>query len=163
MIKKGLLIVLLLFLAIQIVPVEKTNPEESAPINIEDMEVKMILDQSCMDCHSNNTVWPWYSSIAPMSWKISEHVVEGRKELNFSEWGTYSTKKAIHKLEEVIEEVEEGHMPEDGYVLFHPEAEVTEQELSILKIWVTIQKDKLAKSKSAEPLDDPTNQESEGN
>jgi hypothetical protein len=137
MLKKAVYVILVLLLAIQLVPVEKTNPEESAPMQITDMKAKAVLDRACMDCHSNNTVWPWYASIAPISWKIEEHVVEGRDELNFSEWGTYSTKKAIHKLEEIVEEVEEGNMPEDGYVLIHKEAKITPEDLAVLKNWVS--------------------------
>lgn len=137
MLKKAVYVILVLLLAIQLVPVEKTNPEESAPMQITNMKAKAVLDRACMDCHSNNTVWPWYASIAPISWKIEEHVVEGRDELNFSEWGTYSTKKAIHKLEEIVEEVEEGNMPEDGYVLIHKEAKITPEDLAVLKNWVS--------------------------
>jgi cytochrome c551/c552 len=146
MAKKILMVVLVLFLVLQMVPVNKTNPDEPAPMSIEDMEVRVILDQSCMNCHSNNTTWPWYSSIAPISWKVAEHVKEGREELNFSEWGTYSAKKAKHKLEEVIEEIREGHMPEESYTLMHPEAKISDKELAILENWVIIEMNKLKPS-----------------
>lgn len=136
MIKKSIYVLVALFLAIQLLPVEKTNPEETAPIQIADVKAKAVLDRACMDCHSNNTVWPWYASVAPVSWKIEEHVEHGREELNFSDWGNYSTKKALHKLEEIVEEVEEGHMPEDGYTLMHPEAKITHEDLAVLKAWV---------------------------
>lgn len=136
MVKKAIYVILVLLLAIQLVPIDKTNPEESAPMQITDFNAKAVLDKSCMDCHSNNTVWPWYANIAPFSWKIEAHVKEGREELNFSEWGNYSTKKAIHKLEEIVEEVQEGHMPEDGYTLMHPEAIITEEDFAVLKSWV---------------------------
>lgn len=143
MLKKIFIIVFVLFLLIQLVPVNKGNPSVNNPLNIEDLRVEKILKESCMDCHSNTTIWPWYASIAPFSWKISEHVNEGRKELNFSEWGTYSKEKAIHKLEEVVDEVEEGHMPENSYTWLHAEAEITEEELLIIKNWVTAETQKL--------------------
>lgn len=143
MLKKLLIVVFLLFVAIQFVPVHTENPPVNGPLQIESLRVKEILKESCMDCHSNTTDWPWYASVAPFSWKISEHVNEGRKELNFSEWGTYSTEKAIHKLEEVVEEVEEGHMPEDSYTWLHAEAEITEEELLIIRNWVTAETQKL--------------------
>lgn len=136
MVKKILLFLLLGLIAIQFVPVDKSNPAEPAPIVVEDAQIKSFLDVSCMDCHSNNTVWPWYASIAPISWKIEEHVLEGRDELNFSEWENYSSKKKIHKLEEMYEETAEGHMPEGQYELLHEGAEVNEEELKMLKVWV---------------------------
>lgn len=136
MVKKAIYVLLVLFLAIQLVPVEKTNPAETKPMQISDIKAKAVIDRACKDCHSNNTVWPWYAYIAPVSWKIKEHVEHGREELNFSDWGNYSTKGAIHKLEEIVEEVEEGHMPEDGYTLMHPEAKITDEDLAVLKAWV---------------------------
>ena len=136
MIKKAVYVLIVLFFAIQLVPIEKTNPVEIAPIVLTDIKAKAVLDRACMDCHSNNTVWPWYANIAPVSWKIQEHVVDGREELNFSEWGNYSSKKAIHKMEEIVEEVEKRNMPEDGYTLMHAEAKITDQDLVVLKAWV---------------------------
>jgi cytochrome c551/c552 len=159
MVKKIALVIVFVLIAIQVVPVDKTNPEETAPMVISDMQVKSILDRSCMDCHSNNTVWPWYSNIAPFSWKISEHVVEGRDELNFSDWGNYSTKKAIHKLEEIVEEVKEGHMPEDGYVLIHSDAKISDADLAVLQNWVT---NEIALLKQNAPTEEMAPVESEG-
>jgi len=136
MVKKISFAIALIFIGIQFIPVEKTNPEEKAPIQVDDASMRSFLEVSCMDCHSNNTVWPWYASIAPVSWKIAEHVNEGREELNFSEWESYSDKKKIHKLEEMYEETQEGHMPEGNYELLHEGAEVTNEELIALKTWV---------------------------
>lgn len=117
-------------LGIQLVPVDRTNP----PI-VQDFEgplaVKEILQRSCYDCHSNETRWPWYSYVAPVSWLLAHDVEEGREELNFSDWARYS--KDTHKLEEIAEEVEEGEMPMPIFLVMHSEAKVSESELSLLK------------------------------
>ncbi|WP_258102744.1 heme-binding domain-containing protein [Marinoscillum sp. MHG1-6] len=98
-------------------------------------EVSKILRKACYDCHSNETVYPWYGNIAPVSWLVYHDVEEGREELNFSEWIPYSLKKKNHKLEEIAEEVEEGKMPLPIYVSIHPEADLTREERELLINW----------------------------
>ena len=80
-------------------------------------EAVSVLERSCRDCHSNETTWPWYSSVAPVSWLVARDVNEGRKELNISEFGTYEPKKQQHKLEEACTQVKEGEMPMWIYVI----------------------------------------------
>jgi hypothetical protein len=79
---------------------------------------KQLIRTACYDCHSNNTVYPWYAEIQPISWWLADHVKEGKSELNFSEFASYKPKKADHKLEEVIEMIQEGEMPLKSYTLF---------------------------------------------
>ena len=98
-------------------------------------DVQAILDRSCNDCHSNRTVWPWYSHIAPISWRLSEHVKDGRKELNFSEFGTYTAKRRAHKLEELCHEVRDKKMPLKDYLLLHPEAKLSDDDRTRLCEW----------------------------
>ena len=121
----------------QLFRVDKTNPEtvienqfhiiEGAPDN-----VLAIMKNACFDCHSNYTNYPWYSNVAPISWIVKDHIDEGRAELNFSEWGTYSEGKRHHKLDECIEEVGEGEMPLRGYVVWHDEALLTPADTAVL-------------------------------
>lgn len=99
-------------------------------------EVKMILTSSCYDCHSVRTEYPWYANIAPVSWWIKHHVDEGSEHLNFSVWGDYSAKRQDHKLEEIIEEVEEGEMPLKSYTWMHAEAKLSDEQKSALIDWV---------------------------
>ncbi|NIR52640.1 MAG: cytochrome C, partial [candidate division Zixibacteria bacterium] len=81
--------------------------------------------QSCFDCHSNETVWPWYSYIAPASWLVQKDVEEGREELNFSEWGSG---RDGEESEEIVEMIREEKMPLENYLLLHPEAKLTNAE-----------------------------------
>lgn len=99
--------------------------------------VQEILKVACYDCHSSNTRYPWYSSIEPISYWMNDHVKHGKEELNFSEWSSYSTKRKDHKLEEIIEEVEEGHMPISSYTWTHGDAVLSETQIKELEDWVT--------------------------
>lgn len=98
-------------------------------------EVKQILKSTCYDCHSGNTVYPWYNNVAPISYWLDHHVKEGKAELNFSDWGNYSDKKKDHKLEELVEEVKEGKMPLKEYTWTHKEARLTEAQKKSLLDW----------------------------
>lgn len=98
-------------------------------------EVKQIIETSCLDCHSNNTIYPWYSSLQPLGWWIQHHVNEGKDELNFSEFATYKVKRQLHKLEEVIEMTEKHEMPLPSYTLIHKNAELSAQQQQALVDW----------------------------
>ena len=121
--------------AIQLVPIDRTNPpvEEDIP---GPSEVKAILKRACYDCHSNETVWPWYSRVAPVSWLLAWDVQEGREELNFSTWNRYRAKQRAKKIKESWEEMEEGEMPPWFYVPLHPEARLSDQERDGLRGWM---------------------------
>ncbi len=97
--------------------------------------VSKILRDACYDCHSNETVYPWYANVAPISWLVIHDTNEGRDELNFSTWSEYSAKRRNHKLDEVIELVEEGEMPMPIYEITHPEARLTEEQIKLLVDW----------------------------
>lgn len=96
-----------------------------------------ILKQKCYDCHSNNTRYPWYFNIQPVGWWMHQHIKDGKSELNFSEFKTYSEKKANHKLEETVELVREKEMPLKPYVWMHPEAKVSQEEEKALVDWIS--------------------------
>ncbi len=119
---------------IQFVPVDRTNPpvETEVPTTA---EVRAVLRRACYDCHSNETVWPWYSRIAPVSWLVARDVHEGREEMNFSTWNRLTTKKQIKALHESWETVEEGEMPLWFYLPIHPEARLSSQDRSVLCAW----------------------------
>lgn len=99
-------------------------------------EVFMVLKQNCFDCHSDETKYPWYAEIAPISYWLADHVKHGKGDFNMSAWDSYSTKKKDHKLEELIEEVEEGKMPLDSYTWVHGKLSKDDQELLIQ--WATL-------------------------
>lgn len=98
--------------------------------------LKQMVKTACYDCHSNNTVYPWYSNIQPVAWWLSDHVNEGKEEFNFSEFATYAPKKADHKLEKLIEEVKEQEMPLKSYTLIHADAKLSKEQRLALTNWV---------------------------
>ena len=125
----------LLLLIAQLIPFP---PAENPPVGMEvdaPTEAREILKASCYDCHSNESVWPWYSHVIPAKWFVRQHVVEGRSHLNFSTWGEYSPERANRKLEEVAEEVEDGAMPLPSYLRMHPEAVLSQEQRDLLVAW----------------------------
>nr|WP_293833302.1 heme-binding domain-containing protein [uncultured Arsenicibacter sp.] len=101
--------------------------------------VLTMLKTACYDCHSNQTAYPWYATVQPVGLWLGHHVDEGKEELNFSEFATYAPKRMAHKLEEIAEEVEEGHMPLPAYTLIHTDAKLTEAQVSELTAWAKAQ------------------------
>jgi heme-binding protein len=102
-----------------------------------------ILKRSCYDCHSNHTTWPWYSNISPVSWLVADDVKEGRKKMNFSEWGKLSQSKQVLRLESICEQIKEGEMPLPNYLIIHTNAVLTEHDKEILCQWSEKEKQKL--------------------
>lgn len=132
--KIGGLILVAAIVAAQFFRIEKTNPPMQAEIQAP-AAVKPLLRRACYDCHSNETMWPWYSNISPVSWLIASDVNEGRKELNFSEWGTYDSAKQKRKLEEIGEEVQAEKMPLWIYTLLHDDANLSREERNLIRSW----------------------------
>lgn len=110
---------------IQFVPVARTNPPVKAEPPWDRPETRSVAVRACFDCHSNETKWPWYSRVAPISWMVADHVLEGRRALNFSEWPG-------GELEEAAEEVRKERMPLASYLLGHPEARLSASEREAL-------------------------------
>jgi hypothetical protein len=132
--------ILVLLLASQLVPVSRSNPpiDPSGTIYSTQQvppEVKAVLDQSCKNCHSDETAWPWYSYVAPLSWVIARDVHQGRKAMNFSQWGTYPPSKRERKLEDICDQLANGDMPDRKYILFHQSARVSESQRSAICDW----------------------------
>jgi hypothetical protein len=94
-----------------------------------------ILKVSCFDCHSNHTNYPWYAEINPVGWWLTHHVNEGKNELNFSEFATYSPKKKAKELEGISELVKKHEMPLTSYTLIHSDAKLSEQQINALVRW----------------------------
>lgn len=118
----------------QIVPVTRDNPAVTGTIDAPP-EILSTLRRSCFDCHSNETVWPWYSRVAPASWLVAHDVHEGREHVNFSTWTTLPTDQKQKVYREMSEVVESGAMPPGIYTPFHPEARLSLQELNAVVSW----------------------------
>ena len=119
------------FLLIQLVPYGRnhTNPPVVQEPNWDSPETLALAQRACFDCHSNETVWPWYSNVAPVSWLVQHDVEEGREYLNFSEWGNG---REGEEGEEMVEQIKKGEMPRAIYLPTHPEARLTSAEKSTL-------------------------------
>ncbi|RZJ34788.1 MAG: cytochrome C [Flavobacterium sp.] len=102
-----------------------------------------VLKTSCYDCHSNNTVYPWYANIQPVRFWLDDHISEGKRELNFSEFGNYPKKKQIRKLKSTVKEIKDGEMPLASYTLIHRDAALTDNEKIALITWAKSLQDSL--------------------
>ena len=114
--------------AIQLVPVARANPPVETTIQWDTPQTKALAYQACMDCHSNETSWPWYATVAPGSWLTSLHVNEGRQRLNFSELNQMSARERSRLVEEIGQQIRNGSMPLSDYVMIHPQARLTDAE-----------------------------------
>ena len=130
-----IILIIVILIGIQFVPIDKTNPPVTGEIKAP-AEVMEILKVSCYDCHSNETIWPWYSNIAPGSWLVVYDVDEGREHINFSEWQSYSDEDKAENIEEIWEEIEEGEMPLWYYLIIQKEAKLSEDQKETIKKWV---------------------------
>jgi hypothetical protein len=132
--KRILFVLAVVAIGIQLVPVARTNPagrgEPEAP-----PEIKSVLRRACYDCHSNETRWPWYAYVAPVSWLVGSDVTEGRQELNFSEWTALSPGRQAKRKKRIGREVTAGEMPPWYYVTMHPAARLSPQDLQVLASW----------------------------
>lgn len=97
--------------------------------------VSHVLEKACYDCHSNNTRYPWYFSIQPVAWFMNDHITEGKRELNFTEFGKRTPVKQAKKLLKLAKEVEEGGMPLDSYTWIHKDAVLTDNEKKLIIDW----------------------------
>lgn len=115
--------------AIQLVPYGRnhTNPPVQSEPNWDSPETRALAERACFDCHSNETEWPWYSNVAPVSWLVQHDVDEGREKLNFSAWNSGG-----EEGEEMAESIWEGEMPPAVFLITHPEARLTDAELDQL-------------------------------
>ena len=104
----------------------ETNPPE---------EVKIILKSACFDCHSDVTKYPWYNNITPVNYWLNDHVKDGKKHFDVSKWSDYSLKKKDHKMDELIEEVEEKEMPLPSYTWTHGDADLSPEQIEAVVKW----------------------------
>lgn len=124
-----------LFILIQFIPYghNHTNPPVLKEPNWGSPEARQIAQRACFDCHSNETVYPWYSNVAPISWLLQNHIDEGRSVLNFSNWdGVIHTEDGDEDLDTIAEVLRDGEMPMSQYLLMHPTANLTDAEKETL-------------------------------
>lgn len=135
-----LIILLIVLIVIQFIKPAKNTGEEIAENQITARHsvpenVQQILKASCYDCHSNTTNYPWYSRSQPIAWFLNDHILEGKKELNFSTFSTSAAARRYKKFKEIRQQVEKDEMPLKSYTLIHRDAVLSEQQKTTLINW----------------------------
>ena len=138
--KRILILLLIILVVIQFVRPARNTQEGLLATDITHVKpvpdtVLHLLQRSCYDCHSNNTVYPWYMNIQPSAWFLANHINEGKHELNFSDFGSYTPAKQLKKLQKIGREVKEGGMPISSYTLIHRYASLNEGERQLIINW----------------------------
>ena len=138
--QKVLLVLLAVFIIIQFFQPEKNQSAAATPNDLfahyqAPDSLKQLIKTACYDCHSNNTVYPWYSNIQPVAWWLDDHVTVGKKKFNFSEFATYAPKKADHKMEEFVEMIKEEEMPLKSYTIIHTDSKLTNAQRVAMTSW----------------------------
>lgn len=134
-------LLLFFFIVIQFFPTVK-NKSEIVPatdlMKTRDVprDVAALFQNSCYDCHSNNTDYPWYNKMQPVAWFMERHIKEGKKELNFNEFGSYSKRRQKSKLKGIANQLKDDEMPLTSYTLFHRDAKVSEKEKKMVVNWI---------------------------
>ena len=158
-VKSVLVAVVVLAVASQAIRPARTNPPVDPARTLDahaavTPDVHAILTRACQDCHSDETVWPWYTNVAPASWLVISHVNDGRRHLNLSAWTTYDTPKAAKKLNEICEHVRDGEMPLTSYVWMHSNAALSGDDVTTLCAWTARERTRLGVAPS-ESDDEP--------
>ena len=140
MFRNILFLLLVVLLVIQFIHPKKNISGTRSPNDISlrfnvPENVQAIIKKSCSDCHSNNTSYPWYNNIQPVAWWLASHVIEGKEELNFSEFAGYAPKKQYHKLRGIVDSQKEGWMPLDSYLWIHKDAKLNNDQSILLSSW----------------------------
>lgn len=134
-------IILLAFVGIQFIQPDKNEAEmseqhffkqEVVPTNMQ-----KILADACLDCHSNNTQYQWFHTIAPVSWMVGKHIKNGKNDLNLSNWGEMDVFEKIKNLEQICRETERQRMPLKSYSTLHKKAKLSEEQIAELCQWTT--------------------------
>jgi hypothetical protein len=149
LIKKILLGLIIVFIVIQFIRPARnmTNQVQQGDIGrliAVPENIHSLLKRSCYDCHSNNTRYPWYAGIQPAGWYLAHHVKEGKAELNFNEFASYSRRRQLSKLKSIASSIKDGTMPLPSYTLIHGDAKLSNDEKALLINWASRTRDSLS-------------------
>lgn len=138
---KILLALLIVIVAIQFIQPARNKsgqvlPTDFAKVFVVPNNVQTLLQNSCYDCHSNNTVYPWYSDFQPMAWMMASHINNGKEMLNFSSFGSNTTRKQISKLKEIANQIKDDEMPISSYKMMHKNARLSQPEKTLIMDWM---------------------------
>lgn len=148
-IKKILLALLFVFIAIQFIQPAHNKSEQILPTDFAKVyavpnNVQSVLQNACYDCHSNNTKYPWYSNIQPMAWMLARHIKNGKEKLNFSGFGNNTTRRQVSKLKEISNQIKDDEMPISSYKMMHKNANPTKEEKVLIMDWMNKTADSLS-------------------
>lgn len=151
------ILILIIFVAAQFYPRPAKNTGKEVVVSDLTMttvpvDVQHILKSSCYDCHSNSTNYPWYANIQPVAWWLGDHITEGKKELNFSEFASYTIRRKFKKYSEIVKEVEENEMPLPSYEIIHREASLDSVEKQLLINWANSELESMRKAYPSDSL-----------
>ena len=149
--KKILPAVLIVFIAIQFIQPAHNSSVQELPTDITKTirvpdTVLNIFKKACYDCHSNNTRYPWYVYIQPTGWIMARHIRNGKDNLNFSDFGSYSQRKQANKLRAIETSIKEGSMPLPAYTIMHSDAKLSAEDKKLITDWASVAKDSLSKN-----------------
>lgn len=113
----------------------RPSPNDLTTLHPPPEDVRHLLEVSCYDCHSDHTRYPWYAAISPINWWLASHVNDGKDHLNFSEFGTYTAKRAARKLQQCVDELDDHSMPLPSYKIVHTDARLTDAQVKALSDW----------------------------
>ena len=149
--KKILFVIVIVFMAIQFIQPAHNTSGQALPTDITKTvsvpdKVLSIFKKSCYDCHSNNTRYPWYVYTQPMGWMMAGHIKNGKENLNFSEFGTYSKRKQANKLRAIATSIKEGSMPLSSYTVMHTDGKLGIEDKKLITEWASNTKNSLVKN-----------------
>ncbi len=150
--KKIGLVVLILLIGIQLIQPARNSSGQVPATDISKTvfipgNVKSLLQTACNDCHSNNTNYPWYTNIQPMGWLLANHIKDGKADLNFNEFGSYSQRRQLSKLKSIASQVKDDEMPLTSYTMLHKNARLTKEQKLLIIDWALQAKDSLEQKK----------------
>jgi hypothetical protein len=147
--KKILLVLLIVFIAIQFIQPARNKNGQVLPTDISKTvsvpeNVQTILQNACYDCHSNNTNYPWYNYMQPTAWILANHIKHGKKDLNFSDFGSYSNRRQQSKLKSIASQIKDEEMPLYSYTIIHKNARLSKEEKTLIINWAQNAMDSLS-------------------
>ena len=139
--KISILFLLIIFVGIQFIPIKynknsKTDKTDFLNGNNVPKKIGEIFKTSCYDCHSDNTAYPWYNKIQPVSWMLESHIDEGKKALNFSNFNNYSNRRKKSKIKSIISQITNNKMPPSYYLLMHNNSRLSNDDISLIEDWL---------------------------
>lgn len=137
-VRNVLIVIVVVVIGLQFVPIRVSNPESTGEIET-DPEIVALIERSCYDCHSNESHWPWYARVAPVSWLIVHDVKEAREEFNFSEWENLSELQQKSMRLQIWRQVEGEHMPLPKYLWLHGDARLSDEDRDLFRSWAGVE------------------------